>query len=451
MVSLFVLCSTIAWTAATASATVATVKNPPKPVLSHYVSSSDQVTSERSVQLTHTGPAQVVVTYEGAQPNSQGSTSRDLIILSWDHFAKRWVVVFDGAKTVPPNGSSTNLAQNAVLPSGADVFKFAYAPITSAKGETDLAFWSTYNFGANGFLEASIVHYNGQVASLSYYTEGVPGQELPSVIGTVPHQKLSVPEAWLTSVDPECCAVRTYTDTVSYKTLKEPGGYKYKTYVVTKSTQSWLGVYVATYFSTDNGPPPDPTVLSVIKGGPAAGILQVGDQLVNVAGDSTSDNGLLGPAVVDEVAKSLPGTAIAVTTLRDGTERVVNIKLGSTASPAFTNSSAPVPGYMGVEITQVTPQLQSQYGLPVSTGVLIDSVISNSPADDAGLVSGDVITSFGSTPVATLQDLQDAANLTPPGTTVQITYADGTDTGQTTSVTMGAYPTDTPGPQVFSM
>lgn len=106
---------------------------------------------------------------------------------------------------------------------------------------------------------------------------------------------------------------------------------------------------------------------------------------------------------------------------------------------------------MGVEITPVTPQLQSQYGLPVSSGVLIDSVVSNSPADDAGLVSGDVITAFGSTPVAILQDLQNGANLSPPGTTVQITYADGSDTGQTTSVTMGAYPTDTPGPQVFSM
>ena len=76
----------------------ASTTSPPKPNLSHCVPSAAQITSERSVQLTHSGPAQVVVTYEGAQPNSQGSTSRDLIILSWDHFAKRWVTVFDGAK-----------------------------------------------------------------------------------------------------------------------------------------------------------------------------------------------------------------------------------------------------------------------------------------------------------------------------------------------------------------
>jgi hypothetical protein len=62
-----------------------------------------------------------------------------------------------------------------------------------------------------------------------------------------------------------------------------------------------------------------------------------------------------------------------------------------------------------------------------------------------------VITSFGSAPIATAQDLQDASELTPPGTTVKVTYAEGANTGETASVTMAAFPSDNPGPFAFSM
>jgi hypothetical protein len=424
------------------SAPADAARNPPKPVLAHYVPSSAQVTGERSVRLTRIGPAQVVVTYERALPNSQGSHSRDLIILSWDHFAKRWVTVFDGARMEAPGGTLPGISENAVLPSSADVYSFHFAPITSAKGQTDLAFWSTYNFGANAFLEGSIVHYNGQVARLGYYVEGVPGQKAPSVIGAAPHQELSVPEAWLTSADPQCCPVRSYTNIVKFKN---------KRYVVASNTQSWLGVYAVSDVSTGTGPPPDPTVLSVVPGGPAAGVLQVGDQLVSVSGIKAPSNNDLGPAVIDEVAQSLPGATIALTIERGGAQRVVNIKLGSTVEPSFTKSSAPVPGYLGLDVTSVTPALRAQYEFTPTSGALVVNVLSNSPADGAGLAQGEVITSFGSTAIATAQDLQNATDLTPPGTTLKITYASGASVGQTASVTMGAFPSDNPGPFAFSM
>jgi putative serine protease PepD len=79
-------------------------------------------------------------------------------------------------------------------------------------------------------------------------------------------------------------------------------------------------------------------------------------------------------------------------------------------------------------------------------------VESDSPADTAGLAQGDVITSFGSTAVANVQELTNAAYLTPPGTSVQVTYyADGAATAQTATITMGSFPADDPGPQVVSM
>ena len=145
--------------------------NPPEPNIARYVPSADIVASDRWVHLTPKGPPQFVIAYQGGQPTSQGYPSRDLIILSWDHFAKRWVVVWDGAKTRSPQSSSSTggLAQNAVLPSSANIFKLSYAPITSGKGETDLEFWASYNFGANGNVEVGIVHYNGQVATMAYF------------------------------------------------------------------------------------------------------------------------------------------------------------------------------------------------------------------------------------------------------------------------------------------
>jgi hypothetical protein len=275
-----------------------------------------------------------------------------------------------------PGGTLTGISENALLPSSADVFSFHFAPITSAKGETDLAFWSTYNFGANSFLEASIVHYNGRVASLGYSMEGVPGEKAPGVIGEAPHQAFSVPEAWLTSADPECCPVRSYTNMVKFK---------HKSYVVTSTTQSWLGIYAVSDVSTGTGPPPDPTVLSVAPGGPAAGILQVGDQLVSVTGVKAPSNGDLGPAVIDEVARSLPGTIIALTIERGGAQRVVTIKLGSTAEATFAKSSAPMPGYLGVDVTSVTPAQRAQYGFTPTSGAIVLNVLSDSPADIAGL------------------------------------------------------------------
>jgi PDZ domain len=427
----------------------AATSNPPKPVLGRYVPATAQVTGESSVHLTAKGPAQVVITYEPASTNSSGSSSRDLIILSWDHFAKRWVSVFDGAKILAP-GSSGSLAQNAVLPSNATVFHFSYGPIESGTNERDLEFFSSYNFGANSFGAVGIVHYDGHVANLSYYTTYVPGNGAPRVTGPAGHQELKIPEAWLTDVDPECCAVRNFIDTVGLRSHTSTGGFHSSTYVVTASTQSWLGVFAAFTLPEGGAPQAAPTVLTVVKGSPAAGILQPGDQLIGVAGTPPSPNSDLGPPVIDEIAKALPGSTIALTIERAGAQRVVNITMGSTASRAFTAGSPPTPGYVGANITSMTPSLRSQYGFTPTSGAVVLTVVPGSPADTAGIQQGAVITSFGATPITTSDDLQTALELTPPGTTVRIGYWYGT-TQQTATVTMGTFPADDPGPEITSI
>jgi hypothetical protein len=115
----------------------------------------------------------------------------------------------------------------------------------------------------------------------------------------------------------------------------------------------------------------NPVVLSVVAGSPAAGVLRVGDQLVGVAGVSPNTSAHNGPPVMDEVDKELPNTKIALNIVRGTTPMVFNVSLGSTAEAAYTSSSAPSPGYLGIDVTSTTPALQSQYGFATSSGAVM--------------------------------------------------------------------------------
>jgi hypothetical protein len=388
----------------------------------------------------------VAVTYISQQATTPGFTYRDLLILSWDHYAHRWVTVFDGSKIQAPGQTGGSNQDSAVLPSAANVSRLEDFPIASAPGQTDLVFWSFINFGANGSLELGIVHFDGQTASLPYFEDYYPANSgLPHATGIAPHQQLAIPAGLHTVDDPECCAVRDYTDTVGWRTQTYSGG-KSTTYVITASTQAWLGAYVVLPLNPDGTtPPPNPVVLSVVSGSPAAASLRPGDVLLGVSGDTAPTSGDLGPAVIDEIAKNLPGTTVPLEILRGGSQMVVNVTLASTASPGYAPNSAPEVGYLGVGV-----QTQgAQSGTPA--GALIEQVEASSPAATAGLVAGDEITSVGSTPVSSSDSLSTALYLIQPGTSVQVAYVDPNGAATTTTVTMGSYPSSGPSPQVTSI
>jgi len=64
--------------------------------------------------------------------------------------------------------------------------------------------------------------------------------------------------------------------------------------------------------------------------------------------------------------------------------------------------------WLGVYIQEVTPEIAEQFDLEKADGVLIGDVIESSPAEEAGLVRGDVILSVNNKEVNTPQELQDA-------------------------------------------
>ena len=77
-------------------------------------------------------------------------------------------------------------------------------------------------------------------------------------------------------------------------------------------------------------------------------------------------------------------------------------------------------GWLGVSIQELTPELAKSFGLKEPRGVLIADVVKDSPADRAGLASGDVLMEFDGKRVDTPQDLQKIVAATAPGKGVPV-------------------------------
>jgi putative serine protease PepD len=93
-------------------------------------------------------------------------------------------------------------------------------------------------------------------------------------------------------------------------------------------------------------------------------------------------------------------------------------------------------GYLGVDITTLTPALRQQYGFTPTSGAVVLSVVAGSPAAKAGLVQGDVIVDINGTAITSSEDLQKAIQNAKPGQSVSITYYVG-DSKRTTTATLG--------------
>jgi len=61
--------------------------------------------------------------------------------------------------------------------------------------------------------------------------------------------------------------------------------------------------------------------------------------------------------------------------------------------------------YLGISLTQITPELREFFGAPKDAGVLVSSVAADSPAAKAGVRVGDVITAINGNPAENYGDL----------------------------------------------
>ncbi len=57
-------------------------------------------------------------------------------------------------------------------------------------------------------------------------------------------------------------------------------------------------------------------------------------------------------------------------------------------------------GFLGVGLTELTPELRAHFGVPEDAGVMVSKVVDDSPASRAGLQVGDIISGVGGEAVA---------------------------------------------------
>jgi S1-C subfamily serine protease len=96
-------------------------------------------------------------------------------------------------------------------------------------------------------------------------------------------------------------------------------------------------------------------------------------------------------------------------------------------------------GFMGITFQDLTPAQAEDLGLDVEGGVVIEEVSSGTPADDAGLLSGDIIVAVDGQPIEQGSDLPLALIGHPAGDTISLTvFRDGDEL--TIDVTLGERP-----------
>src|SRR5690606_35214384 len=77
-------------------------------------------------------------------------------------------------------------------------------------------------------------------------------------------------------------------------------------------------------------------------------------------------------------------------------------------------------GWLGVAITDVGPETAETANMGSPRGALVNEVISDSPAEEAGFQSGDIIVAFDGREIRTSGDLPFYVGQLPPGTDADV-------------------------------
>jgi membrane-associated protease RseP (regulator of RpoE activity) len=206
-----------------------------------------------------------------------------------------------------------------------------------------------------------------------------------------------------------------------------------------KSGDAWMGVYTQTVdkdlakafnLNSERGV----VVNEVVNESPAdkAGLKEE-DVILSVNGKPLNSSNDLS----DLVDEAKPGDRMALDVARAGHEMQITITLGDRSDnpdQTFSWSSSGVPkawtfnlgsssgdgSFIGVQLTDLTPQLGDYFGVKDGNGVLIDEVEKDSPAEKAGLKAGDIIVAIGDEKVADSRDVSDLIQDQKSGTTVSV-------------------------------
>lgn len=161
------------------------------------------------------------------------------------------------------------------------------------------------------------------------------------------------------------------------------------------------GIISATGRVTDEAGPEYFQTEAVINPGNSGG------PLINIRGEIIGINTAIGNYSGSGTWQGV-GFAVPSNTARRSLEAI--IKGGGPA----------VPAYLGVLIVPLAPELAQQAGIPGKTGAVVQLVYAGSPAQKAGLASGDILLALNGKPIKDARDLMRQVAALAAGSTVEI-------------------------------
>ena len=139
----------------------------------------------------------------------------------------------------------------------------------------------------------------------------------------------------------------------------------------------------------------------VLKGEPAekAGI-KTGDILIEIDGKKILDTHEL-----LRIVASLPlGKTVDLKVIRNGKEMILPIKIGERKDQKELAHIVKPSDQLGMTVQEITPEISNYFGLSETGGVVITQVREESPADDAGLKTQDIILQINKVKISSLKD-----------------------------------------------
>ena len=146
-------------------------------------------------------------------------------------------------------------------------------------------------------------------------------------------------------------------------------------------------------------------VIKVLKDSPAedAGFKE-GDVIKKFAAKPIKDV----RALLREVGKAEVGRMVTVEVVRDKRPLILKVKIGERPDDFEQLTEAPEEAWRGMEVSEITADYARRYNIKEQQAVVVTHVEPDSPADEAGLVPGDVILAINRKRIRNLEDYKSA-------------------------------------------
>jgi serine protease DegQ len=158
--------------------------------------------------------------------------------------------------------------------------------------------------------------------------------------------------------------------------------------------------------------------------------------------DAAINPGNSGGALVD-VSGNLQGINTAIYSRSGGSMGIgfaIPVSMAKQVLSDIVTQGKVTRGWIGVETSDLSPELAETFGVKAKAGVIIAGVLQNGPAAKAGIRPGDVVTNVGDKQVDNTQELLTAVAGLKPGNEARFALQRGTDKMEI-NVTPGLRPT----------